>query len=246
MQKDRFPDVLGILEAIEADANGVQQYWGQPAGHLPSEVPDYEWKCEANGSRRPIPYRRLAFQRLMNDLVTSRRPAFTILVNEVFAGVDEGFEFEGSGRGSEVVTHRLRFGSNRPCQWTTKTRPKGSDGTERFRSSVSIAYKDLARVRASLIRTSRTVHRSRHLLVGQSGEFWFVKDKTGYVVEIALYKAGRAEHDATSPLKLLTEIAPWGCPSLEVAIDIIRRYEKLLRLVGRRIKLSNMEIFRDK
>jgi hypothetical protein len=241
----RFPDVCGILEAIEADANGYKRYWGKLAKSLPPEVPDYERKYEANGSRLPIPERRLAFQEQMHRLCGRKRPVFEIIVSEVFAGVDEGFELEGK-HSDEILIHRLRFGSNRPCQWTTKVRLKGSDGTERYRSSVPIPYKNLGNVRASLIRTAKTAHRYRHMLVGQSGEFWFVKDKSGYIVEIALYKAGRAEPDATSKLKLLAEIAPWDCPNLEVAIDIIKRYEELLHLSGRRIKSSNMELFRDK
>ena len=245
MHQQRFPDVSGILEAIEADANGFDRYWDSTA-RLPPEVPDFERKYSVNDERRSIPERRLTFQSLVHSLSTGRQRTFSIKSSEVFSGVDEGFEFEGDASSDTIVTHRLRFGSNRPCQWTTKSRKKGDDGTERNRASVSIAYRDLPKIRSSLIRTSKTVVHSRHLLVGQSGEFWFVDDIEGYLVEIALYKAGRAEPDAKSPLILLAEIAPWNCPNLEVAVGIIKKYELLLHLRGRRLTKSNMELFRSK
>ncbi len=236
----RFPDVSGLLEAI---GTGAAASWNG-TDRLPGEVPDHERKYYANDDHRSIPERQLGFQALIHSLSSGDTPVFTVMRSEKFAGIDEAFEFEGAD--GSLVTHRLRFGSNRPCQWSTKSPSQDGDGTERQRSSVSIAYRDFENTRTQILRTSRTVHKVRHLIIGQSGEFWFVKDQSGYHVEIALYKAGRAEADATTPLLLLAEIAPRRCPSLEIAVELIEKYEELLHLKGRRVQMANVELFREK
>ena len=111
----------------------------------------------------------------------------------------------------------------------------------------SIPYHELATYRTFVRDLCRGTRRYQHLLIGQSGQVWFVKDlETGHEVEIALYRAGRAEPEATSPQILLAEIAPWGVNSLEEALPIIRKYERLLGLTRKRERLSNVELFADK
>jgi len=236
LHRGRFPDVEGILEAIDA------------AGHQrepPKTHEEHERKYEANGSDKPIPYRTLEFQHHMFELIGTQN-AFTIEVNEKFGGVDEYFEFTGPPGHDTVLLHRMRFGSNRSGRYTAKMRSKSGDNTARPHITMPLSYRDYHKMRQVLLWQSDTVHGFRHSLVGQSGDFWFVNDtETRKVVEIVLYKAGRAEPDAKSPLLLLAEIAPKGCASVEEAVVIIEKYEKLLRLNGRRINKSNMELFSE-
>lgn len=236
IDRGRFPDIEGILEAIEAN--------GATTKHQRTHE-EHERKYEANGSDRPIPYRTLEFQHLLFEL-SKRTDTFEVLVNEKFGGVDECFEFYSPPEKNLVVMCRMRFGSNRSGRYTVKNRQQKGDNTARPHISLPLAYRDYNAKRQELLWQSKTAYSFRHSLVGQSGDFWFVHDTvSGKAVEIVLYKAGRAERDATSPLKLLAEIAPKGCETVEEAIAIIDRYEALLHFNGRRITQSNMELFSE-
>lgn len=237
INRGRFPDIEGILEAIEAT--------GPTTGHYRKHE-EHERKYEANGNENSIPVRRLQFHHLLFELIKSHN-AFEILVNEQFGGVDECFEFFGPPGSNVVTMHRMRFGSNRSGRYTVKQRSVNGDNTARQHVSLPLSYRDYNKQRQILQWMAESAHSHRHSLVGQSGDFWFVHDHASKkIVEIVLYKAGRAERDAQSPLRLLAEIAPKGCETVEEAIIIIERYEALLHLSGRRILQSNMEIFAEK
>lgn len=237
IERGRFPDIEGILEAIEATGPS-------PGYHRTHE--EHERKYEANGNEHSIPFRTLQFQHLLFELVGSQN-TFEILVNEKFGGVDECFEYYGPPGSNVVTMHRMRFGSNRSGRYTVKQRSANGDNTAREHLSLPLSYRDYHKKRQILQWMAASAYSHRHSLVGQSGDFWFVHDhESNKIIEIVLYKAGRAERDAQSPLRLLAEIAPKGCETVEEAVSIIDRYEKLLHLSGRRILQSNMEIFADK
>ena len=228
----RFSDIRGIVEAIEA-SNGSPSL-----GFSPPLASGFEQKYAIGPERVPIPHRELTFQKKIYDLL--KRGQIKIEARQVFAGADEYFIFDGNGRTGLV---RLRWGSNRPCQLTTKVQVEGGKNVERQQSDVSFAFKDRAKMRTLFVQIGKTVKRCRHFIVGQSGEFWFVSGKDGHRVEIVLYKAGRGELEATSKLRLFAEIAPRGCPNAKVASQIITSYEHMLELEGCQIKKTLAEIF---
>lgn len=232
----RFPDVSGILSAFDAGRFGN--------GLAPTtEVLDFERKYKI--AEENLPFETCRFQSLIFSLTDGEDTPFTIENTESFAGVDEGFVVHYPD--GTMHTHRIRFGSNRSPKWMTKISVLGADNTERKRSGVTISYTDLASMRARLIDLCKLDPKHRHLLIGQSGQFWFVNDKdTGHTVEIALYKAGRAEPDATSPLLLLAEISPWTVRTLEEAQVVLKKYEKLLGVARKRVDKSNVELFAEK
>lgn len=236
VDRGRFPAIEGILEAIDATDHRTE---------LPKHSEEHERKYEANGSDKPIPYRTLQFSAHLFDLIENQK-VFSIEVNEKFGGVDECFEFHSTPEKNTVLLCRLRFGSNRSGRYTVKKRSLNGDNTARPHLTMPLSYRDYHKKREELTWMRSVTYSSNHSLVGQSGDFWFVRDaETQKRVEIALYEAGRAEPDATSPKMLLAEIAPRGCASLEEAVIIIERYEKLLNLHGRRINKSNMELFSE-
>jgi hypothetical protein len=240
MHKQRtFLDTAGILMAINPSTCDEM---------FPSAVKlDHERKYDAgaDGGDASIALAELHFVRQLSVILDGGQIG-SLKSKSTFAGVDEYFKFEGApDSGTPTVTHRLRFGSNCPCRWTTKVTRPGQDTTHRETMSVKIPYEDLADCRRSLKRTSLVVHHCSHMRIAQSGQNWFLIDTTGYIVEIALYTAVRLlENDIPSPAKLLIEVAPWDC-SAEVAIQILERYEELFQLQGKRITAPNTELFGD-
>lgn len=223
--------IRGILEALNTSNGG-----GSFQGTL-----GFERKYDVNNKRIPVPERRLRFQSLIYTL--SKKRKFLIETSEVFSGVDEYFIFGGN---NEEVTLRLRFGSNRPCQLTMKAQTLDGQNIERDQFNIPFAYEDRTKMLATLTAISKIAPNCKHFLVGQSGEFWFVRDAGGHRVEIVLYQVGRADPGNVSPLGLFAEVAPRECPNLKVAVKIIDRYEKILRLQGREVKESIAELFGPK
>lgn len=234
----RFPDVSGILSAFDAGRFGN----GPSNG---TEVLDFERKYKIANTDEGLAVEICRFQAKVFSLGTGSDRSFQIESTETFAGVDEGIVVHYPG--GETHTHRIRLGSNRSPKWMTKISTNGADNTERKRSSLTIAYTELATLRARLLDLCRLDPNHERMLIGQSGQFWFVKDwETGHTVEIVLYKAGRAEPEATSPLLLLAEISPWTVKTLEEAQVVLQKYEGLLGVANRRVDQSNVELFAQK
>lgn len=241
MLKGEFPDVAGILEAIEATTATTEQ----TIGPLPAETLDHEHKYDANGANMSIHDRMIEFHHTLYELSRVRNK-FTVIDGGYFAGVDECFELIGPPGHDEIVMHRLRFGSNRSCRLTTKVRSKSGNNSQRFHVNIQIAYKDYRGWRAALTRTAHTAHGHRHIFVAQSGGFWFVRDTENHrLVELVAYKVARVAEAKTNPPRLFIEIAPRGCAHVEEAIVVIKKYEDLLGISGNRIERSNMEIFSE-
>ena len=236
MSKPRFPDVSGILSAFDAGRfrNGLAPR---------TRVLDFERKYKI--ASEDLDLKTCEFQTKVYTLSMETEPKFRICKTETFAGVDEGFVVHYPN--DEIHTHRIRFGSNRSPKWMTKISKNGSDNTQRERTSTKIPYEELAVNRERVLKLCKLDPKYEHMLIGQSGQFWFVEDcETGQEVEIALYKAGRVEPDATSPLLLLAEIAPWTVNTLEEAQVVLLKYEEILGLTEKRVQKSNVELFAQK
>lgn len=241
MLKSRFPDIAGLLEAIEGDATGFMR-WGE-TDQFPHETPDYERKYRANDEELEMPYRTLAFQSLLFRLTHAER-RFSIESHEAFAGIDEGFEFSEGTTEGDVILHRLRFGSNRSCRHTVRRRKASGDNTRRTQLNQPLAYRDYGKKRTELMMMRTVTKGYRHLFVGQVGDIWFVRDpESEKRVEVVMYKAGRAEPNATSPIQLFVEISPRGCENTEESVVIINRFAEMLHLSGNRVEISNLELF---
>lgn len=239
--RSRFPDIAGLLEAIEGDATGRIRWFA--GDQLPHEKPDYERKYRANDASLEMPYRTLAFQALLFRLSHDEHQ-FRIESHEAFAGIDEGFEFSSGTADGDVILHRLRFGSNRSCRHTIRRRKACGDNTRRTQINQPLAYKDYGKKRSELMMMQNVVKGYRHLFVGQVGDIWFVTDPdTDKRVEIVMYKVGRAEPEATSPIELFVEISPRGCEETDEAVPIIDRFAEMLHLSGNRVEVSNIELF---
>jgi hypothetical protein len=231
-----FPEIAGILTALDA-ADGIG---GKPfnTNDIPANLRSIERKYDISSRSDEMPFRRLEFQHMVFEHV--RQGSFILERSEVFTGVDLCLCLGGNGKS---VTKRLRFGSNRPAQMSTKVPIDGTDGQERGQYNVLIRHEDIPKVRADFEATAQLVEKSKLFLVGQSGEFWFVRDKQDRLIEIALYKAGRVEADVTTPLRLFAEIAPWGYPPFSIAIATMGEFEALLSLENKQCKQSLAEVF---
>lgn len=243
MAIERFRDVLGILQAMGVDISKPAIQWEKAKKNYPTNGVEYERKYMPNGRRKPMAVRKLEFQGLIKTLCVGTRRRCDILDSQVFAGADMYYEYEDEE--DNTVTDRIRFGSNRPCQWTVKIRPRSADTTARLQKSCGFEYTNLPMFLDEMRRKTMRIPGARHMLIGQSGEFWFVQDPDGFMIEIVLYKVGRAEPDATAEPLLLAEIAPWGCPNLDVAIELIDKYESFLGLRRSRITKSNTALFQE-
>lgn len=236
VRKD-FPEVEGIMTALLDATDGAI---GKPfdLSNIPPTLRSIERKYSAEEEGVTMPIRKLQFQTRILELHNCQK--FRIVDSNVFSGIDLYACLGGNGKS---ITKRLRFGSNRPAQLSTKVPIVPGDGEERGQFNVHVRHEDIQKVRADFTATAQLVENSKMFLIGQSGDFWFVRDEKDRLIEIALYKAGRAEADATTPLRLFAEIAPWGYPPMPLAVQIMDTFEEMLGLKGRHLTQSVADIF---